>query len=52
MMNGVSEQVQIKDITPVWQSALITVDIVLAGLAVLCLIFFIRTRKKNKKEIA
>ncbi len=48
MMNGVSDDVVIKDVTPWWKSALITVDVVLAGLSIFCFAFFARARKKQE----
>lgn len=49
-MNGVSSDVEIKDATPGWQMALFIVDGVLAALTVLCVLLFVRAKRKYAKE--
>ena len=46
LMNGISDNVRIKDVTPAWKMTLIVVEAVLFLLTTINLIFFIRARKK------
>lgn len=49
LMNGVSNDVDVKDITPGWKMALIIIEAILALLTIINLIFFVRSKSRYNK---
>lgn len=50
-MNGVSNNVEIKDTTPGWQTALFMAEGILCVLTLICLLMFVRSGRRYRKEI-
>lgn len=51
-MNGISENVAVEEITPVWKTTLYTVDVLSGVLALICFVMFVKAKIRLKKEAA